>query len=116
MVNEKKEENRLLKVLVVAYGTTYKDRSKRKEGEYTMKETIIRDIMKVFAVGGVAAGLGAVAIGLAYMAAWIVFTIPMVCGYAAVALFWLATLTIAAVLAVVYVCGCWIVRKGKFSK
>ena len=81
-----------------------------------MKKTIIRDIMKVFAVGSAAAGLGAAATGLAYMAGWIVCTIPMVCGYAAVALFWLATLTTAAALAVLYFCGCWIVRKGKFSK
>lgn len=81
-----------------------------------MNKPIIRDILKVFAVGGTAAGLGAIAIGLAYMAVWIYCTIPAVCGYAAVALFLLATLTAAVTLAVVYVCGCWIVRKGKFSK
>lgn len=81
-----------------------------------MKKPIIRDIMKVFAVGGAAAGLSAVAIGLACMAVWIYCTIPAVCGYAAVALFLLATLTAATTLAVVYSCGCWIIRKGKFSK
>lgn len=81
-----------------------------------MKKTVIRNLLKVLAVGGAAAGFGAVSIGLAYMAVWIYCTIPAVCGYAAVALFLLATLTTAVALAVVYVCGCWIVRKGKFSK
>lgn len=81
-----------------------------------MKKHIMRDILKVFAVGGTAAGMGAAAIGLASMAVWIYCTIPIVCGYAAVALFLLATLTLAVALAVVYICGCWMVRKGKFSK
>lgn len=81
-----------------------------------MKKPIMRDILKVFAVGGTAAGMGAAAIGLASMAVWIYCTIPVVCGYAAVALFLLATLTLAVALAVVYICGCWMVRKGKFSK
>lgn len=81
-----------------------------------MKNAIFHDALKVLAVGGAAAGLGAAAIGLGCMAAWIFCTIPVVCGYAAVALFALALLTVAAALACVYVCGCWIVRKGKFSK
>lgn len=81
-----------------------------------MKKAIIRNIMNVFAVGGAAAGLGAAAIGLACIAVWIYCTIPVVNGYAAVALFALATLTAAAAFAVVYMCGCWITRKGKFSK
>lgn len=81
-----------------------------------MKKTIIRDILKVFAVGGAAAGMSAAAIGLVYMAVWIYCTIPAVSGYAAVLLFMLATLTAAVALSIVYVCGCWIVRKGKFSK
>lgn len=81
-----------------------------------MKKNILRNIFKVLAVGGAAAGLSAAAIGLAYMAGWIYCTIPAVCGYAAVALFLLATLTAATALAFVYGCGCWIVHKGKFSK
>ena len=81
-----------------------------------MKKTIIRDILKVLAVGGAAAGLSAAAIALFYMAGWVYCTIPIVCGYGAVALFALATLTAATALAIVYFCGCWIVRKGKFSK
>lgn len=81
-----------------------------------MNKSILHDALKVLAVGGAAAGLSAIAIGLACMAVWIYCTIPAVCGYAAVALFLLATLTTGIVLAVVYVCGCWIVRKGKFSK
>lgn len=86
------------------------------KGVQTMKKAIIRDILKVFAVGGVAAGMSAAALVLAYMAGWIYCTIPAVCGYAAAALFLLATLTASVALAVVYVCGCWIVRKGRFSK
>lgn len=81
-----------------------------------MKKPIIRDILKVFAVGGAAAGLSAAAIGLACIAVWIYCTIPAVCGYAAVALFLLATLTTAVALAGVYVCGCWVIHKGKFLK
>lgn len=81
-----------------------------------MKKAILHDALKVLAVGGAAAGLSAAAIGLAGMAVLIFYTIPTVCGYAAVALFFLATLTIAAALAGVYMCGCWIARKGKFSK
>lgn len=81
-----------------------------------MKKDILRDALKVLAVGGAAAGLGAIAIGLACMAVWIYCTIPAVCGYAAVALFMLATMSVITAIAVVYVCGCWIVRKGKFSK
>ena len=76
----------------------------------------LREILQVLAVGGAAAGLSAVAIGLACMSVWIYCTIPAVCGYAAVALFLLATLTAAVTIAVVYFSGCWITRKGKFSK
>ena len=81
-----------------------------------MNETIIRNSLKVLAVGGAAAGLSAVAIGLGCMAVWIYCTIPVVCGYTAVALFLLATLAVVAALAVVYISGCWITRKGRFSK
>jgi hypothetical protein len=81
-----------------------------------MNKTMYRNIMRGFAVGGAAVGLSAAAIGLACMSVWIYCTIPAVCGYAAVALFLLATLSVAAALAVVYVCGCWITNKGKFAK
>ena len=81
-----------------------------------MKNAILHDALKVLAVGGAAAGLSAAAIGLAAMAVWIYCTIPAVCGYAAVALFLLATLSAGAAIAVVYFSGCWITHKGKFSK
>lgn len=80
-----------------------------------MKKAIIRNIMQGLAVGGAAAGLSAAAIGLAVMAIWVFCTIPATCGYVAVALFWLATLSLAAALAIVYMSGCWITHKGKFS-
>ncbi len=81
-----------------------------------MKKTILQNALKVLAVGGAAAGLSALAIGLACMSIWIYCTIPAVCGYAAVALFLLATLSAAVALAAVYMTGCWITHKGKFSK
>ncbi len=81
-----------------------------------MKKIIVRDVLRVFAVGGAAAGLGAAAIGLAVLAVAMYCNIPAVGGYLAVGGFWLATLAAAAALAVVYICGCWIIRKGKFSR
>lgn len=81
-----------------------------------MKKTIIRNVMQGLAVGGAAAGLSAAAIGLLGMAIWVFCTIPTTCGYVAVALFGLATLSVATALAIVYMSGCWITRKGKFSK
>jgi hypothetical protein len=81
-----------------------------------MKKAILQDALKVLTVGGAAAGLSATAIGLACMAVWIFCTIPATSGYTAVTLFALATLSVVAALAIVYFSGCWIVRKGKFSK
>ena len=81
-----------------------------------MKKSIIRDVMKVFAVGGAAAVMSACALFLFSMAAWIYCTIPTTSGYVAVVLFALATLTLAVALAGVYMCGSWMIRKGKFSK
>ena len=81
-----------------------------------MNKTIIRNALNVFAVGGAATGLSAGALFLVSMAVWIYCTIPATSGYVAVVLFALATLTAAAALAVVYLCGCWMVRKGKFAK
>lgn len=81
-----------------------------------MKKIIFRNILHALAVGGAAAAISAIAIGLASMAVWVYCTIPATCGYVAVALFGLATLALAAALAIVYMCGCWITYKGKFSK
>lgn len=81
-----------------------------------MKKAIIRDIWKVFAVGGYAAALSGGAFGLAYLAVLLYCAIPSVGGYMAVIWFALATLAAAAALAVVYMSGAWIVRKGRFSK
>lgn len=81
-----------------------------------MKKAILQDAMKVLAVGGAAAGLSAAAIWLAGMAVLILCTIPATSGYKAIALFALATLSAVSALAIVYFCGCWIVRKGKFAR
>jgi hypothetical protein len=86
------------------------------KGVQTMKKTIMRDILKVFSVGGAAAGMGAVAIGLLYVAVALLCDVAAASGYIAVGCFLLALLVAAGVFAVVYICGCWIIRKGKFSK
>ena len=81
-----------------------------------MKKTIFRNILNALAVGGASAVLSAAAIGLACMGVWIYCTIPATVGYVSVALFGLATLSVVAAVAVVYMSGCWITYKGKFSK
>lgn len=81
-----------------------------------MNKTVIRNALKVFAVGGIATVLSAIALFLISMSVWIYCTIPTTSGYVAVVLFALATLTLAVALAGVYMCGSWMVRKGKFSK
>lgn len=81
-----------------------------------MKKAIIRDIMKVFAVGGTALLLAASAGAFGYMAVWLFAHIPNSGGYKAVGGFMVALLAAAAALAVVYMCGAWIVRSNKFYK
>lgn len=81
-----------------------------------MNKFTLQNAFKVLGVGGAAAALSAAAIGLAGMAIWIYCTIPAVCGYSAVALFLLATLSAAVALAIVYMTGCWITHAGKFAK
>lgn len=81
-----------------------------------MKNAIIRNALKVFATGSAAAALGAAAIGLVYVAVSIFCAIPACVGYLAVLSFAVALMSVAAALVVVYMCGSWIVRKGKFSK
>lgn len=80
-----------------------------------MKKEIVSKTMKVFAVGGAAAGLSALAFGLIATAVNMLMHIPKEAGYKAVGLFMLAGLALASALCVVYFCGCWIVKKGKFS-
>lgn len=77
---------------------------------------VINNVLKVFAVGGAAMLLSAIAGGLAYLAIWLLCDIPTASGYIAVVWFALALLAAAAALAVVYMCGAWIVRTGRFSK
>ena len=81
-----------------------------------MKKSIIHDIMKVFSVGGAAAGLGLIACYLAYLAIVIFCRIPSFVGYSAAISFVLAIALLAIALLAVYVCGCWIIHKGKFSR
>jgi hypothetical protein len=81
-----------------------------------MKKTIIRDIMKVFAVGATAALMGAIAIGMASLSVCMFCTIPETSGYIAVCGFMFAIAAAGLALATVYMCGCWMVKKGKFSR
>lgn len=81
-----------------------------------MKEEIIRNVLKVFAVGGAAAAWSAAAGFFAYGAIKLYCTIPAESGYLAVFDFLMATLALCFAIAALYLCGAWVVRKGKFSK
>lgn len=81
-----------------------------------MRKATIHNVKKIFAAGGAAAGLGLTASYLAYLAIVIFCRIPSFVGYSAAISFVLAAILLAAALLVVYVCGCWIVSKGKFSR
>ena len=81
-----------------------------------MKKQIIRNILKVFAVGGCALMMASMAGLLIYLSGWLFIHIPRYTGYAAVASFALALLSLAGALGVVYMCGAWVVRKGKFAR
>ena len=81
-----------------------------------MKKAIIRNVLKVFAVGGAAALLNGIAALLGYLSVMLYCYIPKAGGYLAVVFFALATLAAVGALAVVFMCGAWIVRKGAFSK
>ena len=82
----------------------------------TTKRTPVLDAIKVFAVGSAAALMSATAGVLAYLSVRIFCGIPTVNGYLAVFAFVLAVGAAAAALAVVYLCGAWVVGKGKFSR
>ena len=81
-----------------------------------MKKGIIRNILKVFAVGGSALLMASAAGGCAYLAGWLFFRVPHYIGYGAVIGFISAIITLAAALGIVYLSGCWIVIKGKFER
>lgn len=81
-----------------------------------MKKEIIRDILKVFAVGGIALLMAALAGVIAYMSIVVFCRIPHITGYRAVFGFVGALIGFIGALGIVYMCGCWIVRKGKFAR
>lgn len=81
-----------------------------------MKKEIIRNILKIFAFGGIAALFSTIAGGLAIGSLWLFFYIPSSTGYLAVLLFAFAVLALAAALHIVYKCGAWIYGTGKFTK
>ena len=81
-----------------------------------MKKEIIRDTLKVFAVGGVALLIAAITGWLAFLSAVLFVYVASCSGYAAVASFAAAVVCAAAALLGLYVCGRWVVSKGKFSK
>lgn len=81
-----------------------------------MKKESIRNVLKVFAVGGVSALLSAAAGCAAYASIYLFRSIPAAGGYSAVVSFAAALATAAAAPLLVYVSGAWIVRTGKFSK
>lgn len=81
-----------------------------------MKKEMIQDVLKVFTVGATALLLAAGAGGFGYMSVILFCQIPRISGYLAVGAFFVAMISVAATLGVVYTCGAWIVRKGKFGK
>ena len=81
-----------------------------------MKKEIIRNVLKVFAVGSVSALLSVAACCAAYAAVYLFRSIPAAGGYLAVVYFAAALATAAAAPVLVYVNGAWMVRKGRFSK
>lgn len=81
-----------------------------------MKKTIIRDTLKVFAVGGVAALLSAAAGACAFASGKLLCSIPSFVGYLSVAAFTLAVIAAATSLGFIYLLGAWVVLKGHFAK
>lgn len=81
-----------------------------------MEKKIIRDILSVFVVGGIALMLAASAGFMGYLAIRLFCHIPNLVGYLAVCGFAAAVIALAGAVAVVYMSGCWIVRKGKFAR
>ena len=81
-----------------------------------MKKETIRNSLKVFAVGGVSTLLSAAAGALVYAAVRIFGSIPAISGYHAVLAFAVGLLAVAVALAFVYICGAWVVNKGKFAR
>lgn len=80
------------------------------------KNAFIRNILKVFAVGGISAAWSAAAVFFAYGAVKLYCIIPAESGYLAVFDFFAATFALCLAIAALYLCGAWVVRKGKFSK
>lgn len=81
-----------------------------------MKKEITRDICKVFAVGGTALFMAGTAGFLAYLSTVLFWHIPALSGYCAVGAFFTALVALASAIGITYMCGAWVVRKGKFSK
>lgn len=81
-----------------------------------MKKAIIRNVLKVFAVGGIAAAWSAAAGFYAWGAVKLFCAIPAESGYLAVLDFFMATLALFFAIAALYLCGAWVVRRGRFSK
>lgn len=82
----------------------------------TIKNPPAKDVAKVFAVGIVSSLMSAAAGALAFLSAKLFGEIASVNGYLAVGGFALALVAAAAAVAMIYVCGAWVVSKGKFSK
>ena len=81
-----------------------------------MKKELIRKNLKAFAVGGVAAAMSFTAFGLLCLSAMLFKWVAAVGGYMSVLLFFLALLATCATAAVVFICGMWISRRGRFEK
>lgn len=81
-----------------------------------MKKEIVRNTLKVFAVGITALLMAATAGFLVYLAIVLFFHIPNITGYLAVGAFAGALVAFAGALGAIYMCGAWMVRQGKFAR
>lgn len=81
-----------------------------------MKNQKIRDIVKVFAVGCAAMLLALTAEFFAYMSVVLFCKIPYISGYMAVCGLAGALIALIGAVGIIYMCGAWMVRKGKFTR
>ena len=81
-----------------------------------MKKELIRKNLKALAFGATAAGMSLTAFGLLCLSTMLFKWVAAVGGYMSVLLFFLALLASCATVAVVFICGLWISRRGRFEK
>ena len=80
-----------------------------------MKKTTFKTALKIFSVGAVATLNACMAILTGYLSAMLFAYIPRSAGYNAVWFFAFAVIFALLALLEIFVCGVWVIRKGRFS-